>query len=72
MSKKCRNKKVKVCANATMSVYEVSRHRVDGLPNPEFANIQENLTFFINLLTQMQADGVKPGTKLRVTIETID
>jgi hypothetical protein len=73
-----KEKKVKVVAKATMSVYELFRHRTSGETNPEQANMIRNSSPYYggsiaeDLLKRLQKRGVKPGRKLRITIETVD
>ena len=67
----CVLKKMKVIKKATMSVYEGHENRTKGLPHPERASIYESLTLFSEMLVELQSKGVRPGTKLKVTIETL-
>jgi hypothetical protein len=63
---------VKVTGKATFSEYVSGGHIVNGLPpNPELASITETMIFFHRLLTSLAYKGVKTGTKLQVTIETL-
>ena len=69
---------MKAVARATMSVYEVSRHRTFGKTDPENASMVRNSPPYYgggiaeDLLERLQRRGVKPGRRLRITIETID
>lgn len=70
---------MKALAKATMSVYEVTRHRTFGKTDPEHASMVRDSpppyyggSIAEDLLERLQKRGVKPGRKLRITIETID
>lgn len=74
---------MKITTRAIMTVYDLQDngkirwmgHRTDGLPDPECANVisdqQQGLDVFKELLEELQARGVKPGTKLKITVETV-
>lgn len=72
---------MKVAARATLTVYRVwpklrfSSHSIDCRLDPKHASIRNdrhNGTYIFELLIQkLQKKGVKPGTDLKITIETI-
>ena len=69
---------MKAVEKATMSVYEGYRHRKFGETDPEHASMVRKSPPYYggaiaeDLLERLQKRGVKPGRKLRITIETID
>ena len=63
---------MKATVYAIMSVDEGYFSRTDGLPDPMNARVtpQGCLILFVPLI-RLQERGVKPGTKLKITIETV-
>ena len=65
----------KISVKAVMSVYDGGKHRTGGNVNAEGASIvsdgEQGLTIINRMLTELQNRGVKPGTNLRITIETV-
>lgn len=66
---------MKVVARAIMSVYDGNGHRTFGDTDPFCANIVNNndagLVIVSRILERLQRNGVKPGKKLRITVETL-
>ena len=72
---------MKVTTRATMTVYrfsskhKFSSHSIDCRLDPKHASIRNdrhNGTYIFELLIQkLQKKGVKPGTDLKITVETI-
>lgn len=66
---------MKITTRAVMSVYDFSTHRTSG--NTDFCRasiVTKNdagVVIFDRMLEQLQRRGVKPGTKLRITVETL-
>ena len=66
------NPKVAV-TTAIMSVYGSNwDHRTDGPVDPPYASVAETLYVFNRLLRALQENGVVPGTKLLIRIETME
>lgn len=63
--------KVKVSATAIMTVCENCSNRIDGDPDPNNASIWGGTTLFTDLLGGLQVKGVRPGDKIKITIEKV-
>ena len=66
---------MKITKKATLSEYYFGQHFTNGQPIPSYrghASVIESMTLFLSMLERIGEAGFRTGTKLKITIETIE